>query len=162
MAARERAEESQEATHGAPLTEEEQALKYEQDLWEKAHTGLTELRTVLEEIAQLEQERRGQSVRSTPMEPHKRTHLVNELMQEATLMRTVLAKAIEATQTEAQQRQESPHITDDELTSPPAHTLQDESTSWGEGLSGTDWYSNQTGSDRACGTGKNRADNADA
>ena len=57
MAARERAEQSQESTHGAPLTEEEQAIKYEQALWEKAHTGLTELRTVLEEIAQLEQER---------------------------------------------------------------------------------------------------------
>ena len=57
MAAKERAEHSQGATHGAPLTEEEQALKHEHDLWEKAQTGLTALRTVLTEIEQLERQR---------------------------------------------------------------------------------------------------------
>jgi hypothetical protein len=57
MAAKERAEQGEDATHGAPLTEEEQALKYEQDLWEKAHMELTELRTVLDEIEQLELQR---------------------------------------------------------------------------------------------------------
>lgn len=57
MAAKERGEQSQQSTHGAPLTEEEKALKHEQDLWEKAHTGLTELRIVLEEIEALERQR---------------------------------------------------------------------------------------------------------
>lgn len=57
MAAKERAEQSQASTHGAPLTTEEQALKHEQDLWEKACMGLTELRIVLEEIEASERQR---------------------------------------------------------------------------------------------------------
>jgi hypothetical protein len=52
------------------------------------------------------------------MEPRKRTHVVNELMQEAHLMMGVLEKAMEAKQREAQQRAESQHITDDEPTPP--------------------------------------------
>src|SRR5688572_26225116 len=41
--AKERAEQTQESSHGAPLTDEEQSLQYEQALWEKAQMGLTEL-----------------------------------------------------------------------------------------------------------------------
>ena len=37
------------------------------------------------------------------MEPQKRTHLVNQLMEEATLMQSVLAKAMEGQRTEARQ-----------------------------------------------------------
>ena len=55
--AKERAEQHQESSNGAPLSEEEQGLKYERALWEKAQTGLAELRTVLEELEQLERAR---------------------------------------------------------------------------------------------------------
>lgn len=55
--AKERAEQSQESTHGAPLTDEEEGLKYEQDLWQQAELGLTNLRTVLQELDQLERQR---------------------------------------------------------------------------------------------------------
>ncbi len=57
LGARERVEQGEQSTHGAPLTEEEQALQYEHDLWERAQSALTEARTVLEELAQLEKER---------------------------------------------------------------------------------------------------------
>ena len=52
-----RAEQTQESSHGAPLTEEEQDLQYEEALWEKAQMGLTELRKVFEELEQLERAR---------------------------------------------------------------------------------------------------------
>jgi len=55
--AQERAEQTQESSHGAPLTEEEQDLQYEEALWEKAQMGLTELRKVFEELEQLERAR---------------------------------------------------------------------------------------------------------
>ena len=55
--AKERAEQVQESSHGAPLTEEEQGLQYEQALWEKAQMGLTDLRKVFEELEQLERAR---------------------------------------------------------------------------------------------------------
>ena len=55
--AKERAEQTQESSHGAPLTDEEQGLQHEQALWEKAQLGLTELRTVFEELEQLERTR---------------------------------------------------------------------------------------------------------
>jgi hypothetical protein len=45
------------ALHGAPLTDEEEGLKYEQDLWQQAELGLTNLRTVLQELDQLERQR---------------------------------------------------------------------------------------------------------
>ena len=57
LGARERAEQGEQSTHGAPLTDEEQALQYEHHLWEKTQLALTEVRTVLEELAQLEKER---------------------------------------------------------------------------------------------------------
>ena len=66
------------------------------------------------------------------MEPRKRTHLVNELMQEAHCMMTVLEQAMAAKQREAHQRAESHHITDDEPNPPPAHAIQDEHISWGK------------------------------
>ena len=58
--AKERAEQTQGSSHGAPLTpltEEEQDLQHEQALWERAHMGLTELRKVFEELEQLERAR---------------------------------------------------------------------------------------------------------
>ena len=55
--AKERAEQRQESAHGASRTEEEQGLQYEYALWEKAQRGMTELRTVLEELEQLERAR---------------------------------------------------------------------------------------------------------
>ena len=55
--AKEYAEQTQESSHGAPLTEDEQGLQYEQALWEKAQTRLTELRKVFEELEQLERAR---------------------------------------------------------------------------------------------------------
>ena len=55
--AKERAEQEQESTHGAPLTDEEEGLKYEHDLWQKVEIGGAELRTMLTEIEQLEQQR---------------------------------------------------------------------------------------------------------
>ena len=68
------------------------------------------------------------------MEPQKRTHLVNELRQEAALMQAALEKAIAAKQREARQIEESHHITDDEPNPPPTSTLRDEHTSWGKVL----------------------------
>ena len=55
--AREIVEQGKESTHGAPLTDEEEGLQYEHDLWQKAEIELTELRTVLEEVEQLERQR---------------------------------------------------------------------------------------------------------
>ena len=61
------------------------------------------------------------------MEPHKRTHLVNQLMEEATLMQGVLAKAMEGQQTEAhQQHLHGIHHAHG------AYSLQDEHTAWGK------------------------------
>jgi hypothetical protein len=57
MQAQERAGHRQASSHGASLTKEEQGLQHEQALWEKAHRGLTELRTVLTELEQLERAR---------------------------------------------------------------------------------------------------------
>lgn len=57
LQARERVEQGKESTHGAPLTVEEEGLKYEHDLWQKAEIGLAELRKVLEELEQLERQR---------------------------------------------------------------------------------------------------------
>ena len=55
--AKERAEQTQASSHGAPLTDEEQSLQHEQALWEKAQTGLVDLRKVFEELEQLERAR---------------------------------------------------------------------------------------------------------
>ena len=55
--AKERVEQGTESTHGAPLTDEEEGLQYEQDLWQKAELDLTELRKVFAELEQLERQR---------------------------------------------------------------------------------------------------------
>jgi hypothetical protein len=57
LQAKERAEQTQASSHGAPLTDEEQSLQHEQTLWEKAQLGLTDLRKVFEELEQLERAR---------------------------------------------------------------------------------------------------------
>jgi hypothetical protein len=64
------------------------------------------------------------------MEPRKRTHLVTELVNEATLMQSVLEKAMEAKQLEITQIKQSGHITDDEPNAPPVYTLQEEHAAW--------------------------------
>jgi hypothetical protein len=55
--ARERVEQGEESTHGAPLTVEEEGLKYEHDLWQRVEISGTEMRKVLEEIGELERQR---------------------------------------------------------------------------------------------------------
>jgi hypothetical protein len=55
--ARERVEQGEESTHGAPLTDEEEGLKYEHDLWQKAEIALAEMRKVFEELERLERQR---------------------------------------------------------------------------------------------------------
>jgi|KBSSwiStaDraftv2_1062776.scaffolds.fasta_scaffold149165_4 hypothetical protein len=55
--AKERVEQEKESTHGAPLTDEEEGLKYEHDLWQKVEIGFAEMRKVLDEIEQLERQR---------------------------------------------------------------------------------------------------------
>jgi hypothetical protein len=55
--ARERLEQGKESTHGAPLTDEEEGLQYEHDLWQKVEIGGVEMRKVLVELEQLERQR---------------------------------------------------------------------------------------------------------
>ena len=55
--AKERVEQGKESTHGAPLTDEEEGLKYEHDLWQKVEMGGTEMRKVLAELEELERAR---------------------------------------------------------------------------------------------------------
>ena len=50
-------EESEHAGHDTPLSPEGQTLKYEQALWERVHTGLTEIRTILEDLEESERQR---------------------------------------------------------------------------------------------------------
>ena len=58
LAAQERAkEEIQHAGHDTPLSQEEVTLKYEQDLWQRVCTSLTEVRTLLEDIEESERQR---------------------------------------------------------------------------------------------------------
>jgi hypothetical protein len=45
--AKARVEQGKEATHSAPLTDEEEGLQDEQDLWQQAELDLTELRKSL-------------------------------------------------------------------------------------------------------------------
>src|SRR5262245_48065966 len=63
--------------------------------------------------------------RSTPMEPHKRTHLVNELMEEARLMQSAVEKAMEGQQFEAQH----PALHGPQH-APGTHRLQEEHAAW--------------------------------
>jgi len=64
------------------------------------------------------------------MEWHKRTHLVNALMEEAGLMMKVLQKAMEATQAEADHKEENPHIPDEAPHPPSAYTIEEEYAAW--------------------------------
>ena len=65
------------------------------------------------------------------MEPRKRTHLVNELLQEANLMMAALEKAMEGARSEAR------HPTLHGTQHPQGHSsLEDEHKSWGTVLKG--------------------------
>jgi hypothetical protein len=55
--AKERVEQGKESTHGAPLTDEEEGLQYEHDLWQKVEIGGAEIRHALAEIEDLERQR---------------------------------------------------------------------------------------------------------
>jgi len=58
LAARARAqEERQHAEHETSLSPEGATLKYEQDLWQRVCTSLTEVRTLLEDIEESERQR---------------------------------------------------------------------------------------------------------
>ena len=58
LAAQERAkDEIQHTGHDTPLSQEGATLKYEQDLWQRVCTSLTEVRTLLEEIEESERQR---------------------------------------------------------------------------------------------------------
>ena len=63
------------------------------------------------------------------MEPHKRTHLVNELMQEANLMMAALEKAMEGERVETSfpAKHEARH-------SQGLYSLEDEHKTWGKVL----------------------------
>jgi hypothetical protein len=50
-------EERQHAGNGPPPMPEGETLKYEQDLWQRVHTSLTEVRTLLEDIEESERQR---------------------------------------------------------------------------------------------------------
>ena len=64
------------------------------------------------------------------MEPRKRTHLVNELMEEAGLMLKVLTKAMEGQEEEAHLKEEGLHMPEDEPHAPPTCTLEEEHAAW--------------------------------
>jgi hypothetical protein len=57
LGAQERIQQGSVSTHGAPLTQEEQALQYKRDLWERLQLSLHEAEKILRELAQLEHER---------------------------------------------------------------------------------------------------------
>src|SRR5262245_32114392 len=58
LAAQERAkDERQHAGHDTPLAPEGATLKYEQDLWQRVCTSLTEVRTLLEDLEESERQR---------------------------------------------------------------------------------------------------------
>jgi len=50
-------EEIEHAGHDTSLSQEGQTLKYEQALWERARTGLTDVRTILEDLEESERQR---------------------------------------------------------------------------------------------------------
>ena len=55
--AKERAEQGTEAMPGTSLTEKEEEVQYAQELWQRAESRLNEVRTILDEIEQLERQR---------------------------------------------------------------------------------------------------------
>ena len=54
----------QHAGHDTPLSQEGETLKYEQALWERVRTGLTEVRTMLEDLEGV-----GTAARAQPVAP---------------------------------------------------------------------------------------------
>jgi hypothetical protein len=50
-------EEMPHASHDTPLSNEGVTLKYEQDLWQRVCTHLTEVRTLLEDLEESERQR---------------------------------------------------------------------------------------------------------
>jgi len=50
-------EEMEHAGHDTPFSQEGQTLKYEQALWERVCNGLTEVRTLLEDLEESERQR---------------------------------------------------------------------------------------------------------
>jgi hypothetical protein len=58
LGAQTRAKEEMENTgHDTPVLPEGETLKYEQALWERVRTGLTEVRTLLEDLEESERQR---------------------------------------------------------------------------------------------------------
>ena len=58
LAAQARAQDERQHTgHDTPLAPEGVTLKYEQDLWQRVCTSLTEVRTLLEDIEESERQR---------------------------------------------------------------------------------------------------------
>ena len=58
LAAQERVkDEIQHAGHDTPLSQEGATLQYEQDLWQRVCTSLTEVRTLLEDLEESERQR---------------------------------------------------------------------------------------------------------
>jgi hypothetical protein len=57
LGAQERIQQGEVSTHGAPMTQEEQAIKYERDLWERLQISLNEAEQLLRELGDLEKER---------------------------------------------------------------------------------------------------------
>jgi len=58
LAAQARAKEAMaHASHDTPLPQEGEILKYEQDLWQRVRTNLTEVRTLLEDLEESERQR---------------------------------------------------------------------------------------------------------
>jgi hypothetical protein len=49
--------EIEQAGHDTSFSQEGETLKYEQALWERVHTGLTEVRTILEDLEESERQR---------------------------------------------------------------------------------------------------------
>jgi len=55
--ARELGQQGKQSRHGASLTVEEEGLHYEHELWQSVERRLAEMRTILDEIEQLERQR---------------------------------------------------------------------------------------------------------
>ena len=64
------------------------------------------------------------------MEPRKRTHLVNELMEEARRMMSVLTKSMEGKEEEAHLKEGSLHMPDNAPYPPSTYTLEQEQAAW--------------------------------
>jgi hypothetical protein len=130
-------EQAQESMYGAPLTAEEEGLKYEHDLSQKVEIGRAELRKILKELEQLERAHgvspslcRPTRSQEDTMEPQERSQLVTRLLEEATRMQTLLEQAIAAKEQEAAQIAASGHLTDDEPTPTPVYTLEEQYDAW--------------------------------